>query len=174
MPRSTGKKADKPNGQPRGLPKSPEFWERFFYQVAASGGNVTRACEITKVTRMAVWQRENCDPEFKKRLDAAKQVGADFLEEEAVRRAFEGVDEPVGFYMGVSNAVKTNYSDALIQFLLKGLKPEKYKERVQTDGTQSRFDFASKTHDLSALGADELRQLGALLSKVKAKKDGGE
>ncbi len=167
MPRSTGKKADKPNGQPK-LPKTKEQWDEFFYRVSASGGNVTRACELTKITRMAVWQREQSDPEFKKRLEHAKQLGADFLEEEATRRAFEGTEEPVGFYMGVSTTVKRNYSDALIQFLLKGLKPEKYKERAQVDGTQTRFDFAEGA-DLSGLSNEELRQLGALLSKAKPK-----
>lgn len=171
MPRSTGKKTERPNGQPPSLPKTKEQWDRFFFLVSASGGNVTRACEQAKITRMAVWQREQSDPEFKKRLEAAKQLGADFLEDEATRRAFEGVDEPVGFYMGVSTTVKRNYSDALIQFLLKGLKPEKYKDRSQVDGTQSRFDFAAEA-DLSALSSDELRQLGALLSKARPKREG--
>lgn len=170
MPRSTGKKTEKPNGQPKAA-KSAEQWDKFFFLVAANGGNVTRACEQAKITRVTVWQKERSTPEFKARLDAAKQLGADFLEDEAIRRAFEGVEEPVGFYMGVSNEVRRNYSDGLMQFMLKALKPDKYKDRSQVDGTQARFDFAAEA-DLSGLSTDELRQLGSLLSKARPKRGG--
>ncbi len=174
MPRSSGKKADRPTGQPA-VPKTPEQWDEFFFQVSRHGGNVTRACEVTRVSRQAVWYRARTDEEFKRRLDEAKELGADFLEDEAVRRAFEGVEEPVGFYMGVSNTVKVNYSDSLIQFLLKGLRPDKYKERAQVDGT--RFNVGPREDDgldYSKLSREELEQLGSLLSKaaVPGKKKG--
>ncbi len=57
-------------------------------------------------------------------------MGADLLEDEAVRRAKDGVEEPV--YQGgklVGHVQK--YSDTLLIFLLKGAKPEKFRERSQ-------------------------------------------
>ena len=53
---------------------------------------------------------------------------ADLLEEEARRRAHDGVDEPVWF-QGVQCGTVRKYSDTLLIFLLKGAKPDKYRER---------------------------------------------
>lgn len=55
------------------------------------------------------------------RLDQA--VAA--LEEEAVRRALFGVSEPV-FHQGRECGTKAKHSDALLIFLLKTLRPERY------------------------------------------------
>ena len=49
-------------------------------------------------------------------------------EDEAVRRAHDGVDEPV-FYQGKACGVVRKYSDTLLIFLLKGRRPEKYRDR---------------------------------------------
>jgi hypothetical protein len=54
-------------------------------------------------------------------------MGADALEDEANRRAREGVERPVyqgGKFVG---AIR-EFSDTLLIFLLKGLKPEKFRE----------------------------------------------
>lgn len=47
------------------------------------------------------------------------------LEEEAVRRALFGVTEPV-FHQGRECGAKAKHSDALLIFLLKALRPERY------------------------------------------------
>lgn len=47
------------------------------------------------------------------------------LEEEAVRRALFGVSEPV-FHQGRECGAKARHSDALLIFLLKTLRPERY------------------------------------------------
>jgi hypothetical protein len=64
----------------------------------------------------------------------AKEMAADRLEEEAWRRAVDGVEEPVGFYRGEPGAYVRRYSDTLLIFLLKGLRPEKYRERYEHSG----------------------------------------
>jgi hypothetical protein len=48
------------------------------------------------------------------------------LEDEAVRRAYEGVERPV-FQGGKQVGVVREYSDTLLIFLLKALRPEKYR-----------------------------------------------
>lgn len=77
--------------------------------------------------------REN-DADFAAAWDRAKAIGMDALEDEATRRAFEGVDEPI-VHMGIITDTVKKYSDTLAIFLLKGGKPEKYKDRVEHSGT---------------------------------------
>ena len=148
MPR-VAKKADKPTGTPKGRRITPDEWDQFFEAIVTSGGNVSRACERVRITRNTVYDKRDADPVFAARLEQARERGIDTLEDEAVRRAFEGVEEPVGFFQGVSYEVRTNYSDALIQFLLKGNRPNKYRERISTENVN--LD-ASK-----GLSAEEMR-----------------
>lgn len=148
MPR-VAKKADKPTGTPKGRRITADEWDQFFEAIVTSGGNVSRACERVRITRNTVYDKRDNDPVFAARLAEAKERGVDVLEDEAVRRAFEGVEEPVGFFQGVSYEVRTNYSDALIQFLLKGNRPNKYRERISTENVN--LD-ASK-----GLSAEEMR-----------------
>lgn len=60
------------------------------------------------------WCKE--DPEYKSRFEEVREGIADMLETEAVKRAMNG-------------------SDQLLMFLLKGNKPEVYKERVWNEHT---------------------------------------
>jgi hypothetical protein len=48
------------------------------------------------------------------------------LEDEAVRRAYEGWLKPV-FYQGRQCGAVRRYSDKLLMFLLKGWRPERYR-----------------------------------------------
>ncbi len=72
------------------------------------------------------------DPEYAAAFTEAQEEAADRLEEEARRRAVEGVDEPV-FYKGKKCGAIRRYSDSLLIFLLKGVRPEKFKERSSTE-----------------------------------------
>lgn len=164
MPR-VAKKADKPTGINPGRKITPGEWDQFFEAVVTSGGNVSRACERVKISRVRIYEKRAQDPEFAARLEEAKERGVDVLEDEAIRRAFEGIEEPVGFYKGVSYEVRTNYSDALIQFLLKGNRPSKYRERITTES----FNFDVTNQDYSRLSDEELKQLAALLEKAQVK-----
>jgi hypothetical protein len=80
--------------------------------------------------------RENShgDEAFRSAEAMAKEMAADRLEEEAWRRAVEGVEEPVGFYRGEPGAYVRRHSDTLLIFLLKGLRPEQYRERYEHSG----------------------------------------
>jgi len=75
------------------------------------------------------------DPEYVTQFMVAKERGADALEDEAIRRAHEGMEtdktrpgpngEPV---------VIRQYSDLLMIFLLKGMRPQKYRDNVEVTG----------------------------------------
>ena len=58
-------------------------------------------------------------------------MAGDILEAEAHRRAVEGVEEPVGWYKGQAGGTVRRYSDVLLMFLLKGVLPERYKDRIE-------------------------------------------
>ena len=70
------------------------------------------------------------DEEFGAAWDEALEEGTDRLEDEARRRAVEGCEENV-YYQGKIIDTKRNYSDTLLIFLLKGRRPEKYRERFE-------------------------------------------
>ena len=65
-------------------------------------------------------------PETKVKKNAERSL--EVLEDEAYRRAVEGVEIPV-FQSGKQVGVKRQWSDRLLVFLLAGLKPAKYGKR---------------------------------------------
>lgn len=92
-------------------------------------GSVTRSAEKAGVHRRTVYMWMETDERFKKLFDDSLAESTDMLEEEARRRAVDGVVVPQ-FYKGdlISAAVVREYSDALLMFLLKARLPEKYRE----------------------------------------------
>ncbi len=111
---------------------TPETRMAFLTAMAASGGNVTKACNSLKISREVIYNWRAKDPEFAAAWERAKQLGLEGLEDEAVRRAFSGFDEKVFFNVHFVDTI-TRYSDTLMICLLKGGKPEKYRERVQNE-----------------------------------------
>lgn len=92
-------------------------------------GNVSKAAEAANVHRPSHYQWLKDDPEYAAGVVDAMEAAADKLEEEARRRAHDGVDEPV-FYQGEVCGTVRKYSDTLLIFLLKGARPDKYRERT--------------------------------------------
>jgi hypothetical protein len=92
-------------------------------------GNVCKACEAAEVGRSThyLWLQE--DEDYRKAVSDAMETASDILEAEARRRAHDGVDEPV-FYQGMECGTVRKYSDTLLIFLLKGAKPDKFRERT--------------------------------------------
>lgn len=105
--------------------------ESFLVELAEFG-NVREACRRAKLTRSKLYQWRENDEAFAKRWDEAYALGVAGLEDEARRRAAEGVDKPV-FQQGEQVGKVREYSDGLLMFLLKGAKPDVYKERVSAE-----------------------------------------
>ena len=98
-------------------------------------GIISDAAKASGFTRqmLYVWREE--DPEFAKAWDDALDEAASTLENEAWRRATEGVEEPIVGRVerdrdGVVAHVR-KYSDSLLTTLLKAHRPEKYRERYE-------------------------------------------
>ena len=89
--------------------------------------------------RQTVYDWRAADPAFAAAWDAALDQAADTMEREAFRRAVEGVEEPVYGRVAKDSDGEigriTKYSDTLLIFLLKGARPEKYRERQQVEHT---------------------------------------
>jgi len=99
-----------------------------FLKALAETCNVSRACEASNLSRRVAYDWRDADPKFKLAWEDALDRGAEVLEDEARRRAFDGVDEPV-FQGGKNVGTVRKYSDTLLIFLLKGAKPKKYSDR---------------------------------------------
>ena len=58
----------------------------------------------------------------------ARDAGTDLLEDEAWRRAYSGTERPV-FQNGALVGKTREYSDLLMELLLKGRRPEKFRDK---------------------------------------------
>ena len=76
-------------------------------------------------------------------LVLADECAGDLMEAEAYRRGVSGVDEPVGWYKGEAGGMVRRYSDILLIFLLKGIRPEKYRERMEVRGALANLDVSA-------------------------------
>lgn len=94
--------------------------------------NVTQSALYCGVSRKVFYEHKAANPEFAAAWEEAIEEGVEILEAEARRRAFNGVSEPV-FYLGKKCGAVQRYSDTLLIFLLKGHKPEKYRENSKVE-----------------------------------------
>lgn len=99
----------------------------------AKGISVSGACRTAKVGRQTVYDLRDRDEAFKADWDTAVESGVEYLEDEARRRAVEGVQKPV-YQRGFKIDTIRDYSDTLLIFLLKGRAREKYGEKVEHHG----------------------------------------
>ena len=82
----------------------------FLAALVESGGNVTRACQLATIDRSTPYTRQwQEDAGFQAALETAKRMAGDALEVEAIRRAYEGVETPVGWYKGKPGAFIRQY-----------------------------------------------------------------
>jgi hypothetical protein len=88
------------------------------------------------------------DERYRDEFDAATEDAADILEAEAFRRAVEGWDEPTGWYRGQPGGTVRKYSDTLLIFLLKGMRPAKYRERTEVQGAFAHINLQALPDDL--------------------------
>lgn len=88
-------------------------WQKAFLAALEQNGSVTASAEAAHMGRSMVYKHKRTDPEFSRQWDEAIEQAADTLEDEARRRAFAG-------------------SDVLLMFLLKGIRPQKWRESRAT------------------------------------------
>lgn len=103
-------------------------------------GTVTAAAEAVGVCRTHAYELRRSDPEFAEAFTEALEEAADRLEEEARRRAVEGVELPL--MHGGKRVLDDDghpltirrHSDALLLALLKARRPLIFRDRLTPDG----------------------------------------
>ena len=94
----------------------------------AECGNIRLAASIAGIDRRTHYRWTKSDDAYAADLTIAKDQAVDRLEQEAWRRGREGVQRPV-YQGGKLVGYEQVYSDVLLIFLLKGARPEVYRER---------------------------------------------
>lgn len=112
--------------------KRTDARERAFLDALRATCNVSEAAKLAGAGRRTVYEWRDADDVFRAEWDDAEQEAADRLEREAWRRAVEGTDKPVTF-QGVITASYKEYSDRMLELLLKAHRPEKFKDRVANE-----------------------------------------
>lgn len=144
------------NSTPKRAVTRGRDWTKTFIKALGNSGNVTIACKAAVIDRVTAYTKRKADPEFRDRWRVALNEAAELLEAEARRRAEHGVDEPVihqgqlmGSWVNAKGEVVTKdapgaklipltikkYSDTLLIFLMKGAKPQKYRDNAKIEHT---------------------------------------
>jgi hypothetical protein len=125
---------------PKRLPK----WAKAFFKSLRVTGVVLYACKAAKCDRRNAYHQKDNNPTFAALWSEAMEEAADRLEKEARRRAEKGCLRKV-FHKGIpvidpetgEQYVEYEYSDVLTIFLLKGARPEKYRDNIAIEQTGS-------------------------------------
>lgn len=103
-----------------------------FLSALAECVSIIRSCKKSKVPRQNIYDWLKSDEKFKKLYDEVLQLALGALEDEAIRRAHEGVLKPV-YQAGKKVGKIREYSDTLLRILLQARAPEKYTQRLQNE-----------------------------------------
>lgn len=105
---------------------------KFIKKLKSTHGNVSRACRAVGISRTAAYDHKKADENFARLWDETIEAVSDEMEREAYRRAVQGTIKPV-YYKGEKVGEIREFSDSLLQFMLKGNRPEKFRERFDID-----------------------------------------
>jgi methionine synthase II (cobalamin-independent) len=101
----------------------------------AESGNISASTQAAGVNRHTHYDWLRADADYAAAFSAAKDTAVDCLEAEARRRAKDGWEEPV-YHQGIQVGLVRKYSDTLLIFLLKGARPDVYKDRREVTGAE--------------------------------------
>ncbi len=118
-PATTGRKPQKSRRSPARDAK--------FRAALEEHGDVSAAAKTAGYPRRSVYEWRDKDPSFKALWDAAWELGVDAMEEEARHRGVVGDDQPV-YQGGKKVGVIRKKSDTLLMFMLKGRRPDRYRD----------------------------------------------
>jgi hypothetical protein len=144
-------------------------------------GIVLHACNVASVGRATAYQWYDADPDFAAAWDRALEIATDAMEAEAWRRGVEGVEKPLivggrlvservfnGQPPGKDEAdgpvaMIREYSDSLLQVMLKANRPEKYRDRASLEVTGKNGGPVKHEHLESIPTEDLIAEAEAIL-----------
>jgi hypothetical protein len=148
----------------RRLKLTTELQERFL-EALADTGSVSTAAAVAGTSRTRVYELRRVDPTFASAWQEAEEIATDRLEDEARRRALEGVPE---LLVSAGKLVRDDqgqpitvrrYSDNLLLALLRAHRPPRRERsvRFQLPALHSAADAASAMASIAAaVGVGEI------------------
>jgi len=117
-----------------------------FLQKLKETANVSLSADLVGISRVRAYQVRKKDKAFAEAWDEAIEIGTDNLEYEARHRAMHGVSKPV-FYKGEVCGYIQEYSDKLLEMLLRGRRGQIYDRNLTDLPPGSEIIIALKTAD---------------------------
>lgn len=120
--------------------KPPLWYKAFLSAFVETGGIYTKACAAARIHPSVPYDAARGDASFAAAWEEARETATDLLEAEAFRRGVEGITKPA---ISGGKIVKDDegrpvilreYSDRMLELLLKANRPEKYRERIDVSG----------------------------------------
>jgi hypothetical protein len=108
--------------------------KRMFLRIYATCGQLKVTCQATRTDHSVHYYWLDTDPVYEAAFARAKDIAANTLEDEAIRRARDGVTRAV-YHQGQVVGEELVYSDTLLIFLLKGAMPARYGQPIQANIT---------------------------------------
>ena len=102
-------------------------WKPFFLAMLILEGTIASAAREAGVSYRTVMAQRQKDKDFAAAMLDAVELHTQRLEKEAIRRAVDGVEKAV-YFRGVVVGKERQYSDGLLQFLLRARRPDVYRE----------------------------------------------
>jgi hypothetical protein len=124
--------------------------KQIFLETYARTGNVTDSAKTAGIDSRTHYNWLKADEQYREAFELAKEAAADFLEKEAWRRATQGLERDI-FFKDKKIGVRKDYSDTLLIFLLKGIRPEKYKDFGRFELTGKNGEAVQFEHRLKDL-----------------------
>ncbi len=134
-----------------------------FLESLESTGHVLRSAAAAGASIRAFYNWREDDWAFAADWEAALERAIDRLEDEAFRRALEGVEVPV-YYQGKPVGALSKYSDRLLIFLLTRLRARKFQEPPVTvvhDNPLEEMTDGDLDGEIEYLQAEEEAAVGA-------------
>lgn len=106
---------------------------RMFLAAYRLHGDVSAAAEAAKIDRSTHYKWLQTSPAYKRAFERCREELGDALEAACLKRAREGVLEPV-FYQGIKCGAVRRFPEGTAMTLLRGLKPKVYGSKVEMTG----------------------------------------
>lgn len=143
----------------------------FFHHLGRTG-SVTTAAERSGLRRAALYRLRAADESIATRWQRALDLGVDRLQDDAMRRALDGVERPV-WRNGEQVGTVQQYDNRLLQFLLKSHRPEIYGDRRTSGPPPLPVDLARRlAAGQRRVDAYQSRRRAEEKQRAKSKKQG--
>lgn len=116
--------------------KLHEVKKNAFLSAYSQCGNITQAAEAAGINRKAHYNWMRDCPEYPAFFQQAHEAATDKLEQEARHRAL-GYEEDI-VYQGQVTGKRKVCSDNLLMFMLKGERPDKFRDNTTVEVKDSR------------------------------------